>query len=280
MILVHLVLALGQQQQASEQQSSEQGPPPRAEAPVFARARDPFVFRCVLDKRVRIVTLALSDELWAAYDTRTCGFYKAWKGGVKFDGAVYTTVHGPTPTSRGADYQKGLEGDVWMARVGDQPTSAHAEWRGYRIDHGACVLLYDIVLKDGRAIRVEERPESVRADQVFKPEELEDWALEPGLPGFMRRFHAPEVPPGVLVAVQVRTDASRGRFIDAGGAAQERLVDIKDAQGQVIGTEIDSMLWLDANRKTNSLTQFYDPIELPKPDAKDAPAKGAKGGAK
>ncbi|MCY2960594.1 MAG: hypothetical protein NTY35_10555 [Planctomycetota bacterium] len=270
MILVTLLLALGQQQQ-----SPQQGPPAQAEAPVFARARDPFVFRCVLDKRVRIVTLALSDELWAAYDTRTCGFYKAWKGGVKFDGAVYTTVHGPTPTSRGADYAKGLEGDVWVARVGDQPSEARAEWRGYRLENGTCVLLYDVVLKDGRAIRVEERPESLRSDQVFKPEELEDWGLEPGLPGFVRRFRAPEVPTGVLVAVQVRTDAPRGRFIDAGGAAQEKLVDLKDGKGQVIATEIHSLIWLDANRKTNSLTQFYDPIVLPAAETKDA-----KGGAK
>jgi len=248
------------------------------EARNFERGRDPFIFRCVLDTRVRIVTLALSDDLWAAYDTRTCGFYKAWKGGVKFDGAVYTTEHGPTPTSRGADYARGLDGDVWMARIGEMATDARAVWRGYRIDGGAAVLLYDIVLKDGRAIRVEERPEALRSDQVFNAEERENFGVEAGMPGFVRRFHAPEIPPGVILAVQVRTDAPRGRFIDAGGAAQERLIDTKDAQGVVIATEIHSLLWLDANRRRNSLTQFYDPIVLPEPESKKSDAKSAKGG--
>src|SRR5436190_12690140 len=100
-------------------QSPTAQPAPQS-APTIVRPRDPFVFRCVLDKRVRIVTLALSDELWAAWDTQTCGFYKAWKGGVKFDGAVYTTAHGPTPSSLGKAYTEGLDGDVWFADVGGQ----------------------------------------------------------------------------------------------------------------------------------------------------------------
>lgn len=251
-------------------------------APTIQRPRDPFVFRCVLDKRVRIVTLALSDEMWAAYDTTTCGLYKTWKGGVKFDGAVYTTVHGPTPSSRGADYQHGVDGDVWQARVGDQVVAARALWRGYRLENGGCVLLYDVVLPDGRAVRVEERPESMRADKVFDATQLEEWGLEPALPGFVRRFHAPDVPAGVVVALLARTDAPRGRFIDAGGAAQEKLIDARDERGVVTSTEIQSLVWLDANRKVNSVTQFFDPIELPAPDAKsgDAKSSGAKGGAR
>ena len=71
------------------------------------RPRDIWVFRSVLDKRARMVTMALSDDLWVAYDATNCGLYKAWKGGVKFDGAVYTTSHGPQPTSEGAAYVVG-----------------------------------------------------------------------------------------------------------------------------------------------------------------------------
>lgn len=264
MILLPIVLAL-----------SAQG------AVIPERPRDPFVFRCVLDKRVRIVTLALSDDLWAAWDTQTCGFYKAWKGGVKFDGAVYTTVHGPTPSSQGADYTRGLAGDVWNAIVDGQPSPARAVWRGYRIESGACVLQYDVVLKDGRAIRIEEWPESLRSDQVFNAEQREDFGVVEGLPGLVRRYRAIDVPAGVVLAVLVRTDAPGGRFIDAGGAAQEKLLDTRDEKGLIDSTEIHSMIWLDANRKTNSVTQFYEPIELP-PEPKDAqPAeKSAQGGAR
>jgi hypothetical protein len=92
---------------------------------------------------------------------------------------------------------------------------------------------------------------------------MEDWGLTAGLPGFVRRFHAPAVPSGLMIAVQMRTDAPKGRFIDAGGAAQERLIDRKDAAGRVTGTEYHSLVWLDANRRTNSVIQFFEPATLP-----------------
>jgi len=241
--------------------AAAQNPP--APAFVVERPRDPFVFRCVLDGRVRMVTLALADDLWASWDASTCSLYKSWKGGVMFDGAVYTTVHGPTPTTRGSDYQKGLDGYVWMARVDDKPIESRSEWRGYRLENGGCVLEYDIVLKDGRAIRVEESPEFARPENLFSATEMEEWGLEAGLPGLVRRFRAADVPAGVMIAVQVRSDAPRGRFIDAGGAAQERLVDTLDATGLVVATEIHSLLWLGVNRKTNSITQFFDPVAAP-----------------
>ncbi len=266
MILVPLLLALAQQAPHTPME--------------VVRPRDPFVFRCVLDKRVRMVTVALSDDLWACWDTRQCGFTKAWKGGVKFDGAVYTTAHGPTPTSLGLAYTEGLDGDVWFADVGGKQVEADAVWRGYRIEHGACVLLYDIVLPDGRAVRVEERPEFVHPEQIFNATQVEEWGLVAGLPGLVRRFHAPAVPEDMLVAVLVRSDASRGRFIDAGGARAEKLIDVKDAKGQVVDTRIHSQMWLNAQRKTNSLIQFFDPIELPKMEPEAGPKPAAAGGAR
>jgi len=209
--------------------------------------------------------LALNEEMWAAWDTTRCGLYKAWKGGVKLDGAVYTMAHGPQPTVQGVTYVDGLAGDVWSADVGGKPAVVRAAWRGYRIEHGACVLLYEIALEDGRRIAVEERPEYARPEDLFPPDRMEDFGLEPGLPGLVRRFHAPAVPEGVVIAVRVRSDAPRGRFIDAGGAQREQLVDVKDAEGQIVGTEIHSQIWLNAQRKVNSLTQFFDPVVLPPP---------------
>ncbi|MBV6646936.1 MAG: hypothetical protein KI790_15875, partial [Cyclobacteriaceae bacterium] len=64
-----------------------------------SRPLDVWVFRSVLDKQPRVVTAALHENLWVAYDTEQGLLHKAWKGGVNFDGAVYTTVHGPQPTS-------------------------------------------------------------------------------------------------------------------------------------------------------------------------------------
>ncbi|MFT5167349.1 MAG: cytochrome c, partial [Saprospiraceae bacterium] len=68
------------------------------------RPSNPWVFRSVLDIKPRMVTFALHDNLWAAYSTQTGALYKAWKGYVEFDGAVYTTAHGPQPTSVGDAY--------------------------------------------------------------------------------------------------------------------------------------------------------------------------------
>ena len=59
------------------------------------RPHSPYVFRSVLDKNPRMVTFAMSDEMWAAYSTIDCGLYKAWQGNVNFDGTVYNTTHGP-----------------------------------------------------------------------------------------------------------------------------------------------------------------------------------------
>ena len=41
------------------------------------RPIEPWVFRSVLDETPRIVTAALSDEIWVAYDARTASLFKA-----------------------------------------------------------------------------------------------------------------------------------------------------------------------------------------------------------
>ena len=63
------------------------------------RPMEPWVFRSVLDKKPRMLTLAMNKDLFIAYDTKRGSLYKAWKGDVDLDGAVYTTYHGPQPTS-------------------------------------------------------------------------------------------------------------------------------------------------------------------------------------
>ena len=47
-----------------------------------------WVFRSVLDLQPRILTIALHNNLWVAYHTKTGAMYKAWKGNVMFDGPV------------------------------------------------------------------------------------------------------------------------------------------------------------------------------------------------
>ncbi len=131
-------------------------PPPAKERP-----HDPWVFRSVLDGNARVITCALSDELWVAYDAQTCGLIQAWKGGVKFDGAVYTTVHGPQPTSEGGVYTTAAGvGDTWTMFTEGAPRAIEARYRGYKLTEGGVELRYDLAGLDGSTIgTVREYPE-------------------------------------------------------------------------------------------------------------------------
>jgi len=81
-------------------------------APTIERPHSPWVFRSVLDEQPRMITLALHDKVWAAYSTQDAALYKVWSGNVNFDGAVYTTAHGPQPMSIG---------DAWLVNEHKNP---------------------------------------------------------------------------------------------------------------------------------------------------------------
>ncbi|RYG33380.1 DUF1080 domain-containing protein [bacterium] len=124
------------------------------------RPRDVWAFRSVLDRHPRMLTLALTDKLWVAYDATNCNLYKAWFGGVNFDGPVYTSAHGPQPTSKGAEYvTQDPNGHTWF--VDGKP--ATIKWKGYRLKSNVCTLQYDLII-GGKAYRIEETPE-VEGDQ-------------------------------------------------------------------------------------------------------------------
>ncbi|HWB20324.1 MAG TPA: hypothetical protein VG711_08505, partial [Phycisphaerales bacterium] len=104
-------------------------------------------------------------------------------GGVKFDGAVYTTVHGPQPTTEGeALYTAGDAG--WEVRKGDKPVDMKTVWKGYKFEDGHVVFMYDLKAGDA-VINVEEQPEvtAIEGDKV---------TLE-------RAFHAHGIPNGMTV---------------------------------------------------------------------------------
>jgi hypothetical protein len=123
------------------------------------RPRDPWVFRCVLDKNPRMVVIALHDDLYAAYDASTCSLYKVWRGGVKFDGAVYTTVHGPQPTSEGSVLFEATSSSSWqsVSKLNGERQPMQLPWRGYRLVDDRVWLQYgnieesiDVILEDGK----------------------------------------------------------------------------------------------------------------------------------
>jgi hypothetical protein len=132
----------------------------RDEPPV--RPRDPWVFRCVLDQRARMVVINPRDDLWLAYDATTCSLHKVWKGDVKFDGAVYTTVHGPQPTSRGSSLLPTAPPEKsWRVEKNGAPVAFKAEWKGYAFEQDRVWLKATLKCEDGAVIEVSESPEFV-----------------------------------------------------------------------------------------------------------------------
>lgn len=238
-----------------------QGAPKPAVVP---RPHDPWVFRSVLDGRPRMVTIALDDDMWIAYDATSCGVYRAWKGGVDFDGAVYTTQHGPQPTAHGPLYVEGYDlaagESIWDVTYQRGPETvrepARAVWRGYRVDHTTKVtLLYDIVLPDGGTVRVEENPEFVRPMDRFTEEQIENIGVPSQHPGLVRVFRVIDPPDGIKLGVRLRTDGAL--FKQSLGLERESFEDIEVPGAETV-TRIHSHLVLGKGRTVNYLLLFFD----------------------
>jgi len=127
------------------------------------RPHDPWVFRSVMDQKPRMVTAALSDEIWVTYDAQRASLYKAWKGGVNFDGAVYTTVHGPQPTSKGyAYYTDSKDDDIeWFVMDGDKKITPKVQYKGHKFVNDQVVFTYELDV-NGQKVIVREIPEAAR----------------------------------------------------------------------------------------------------------------------
>jgi hypothetical protein len=232
----------------------------------------------VLDGRPRAAVVALSDEMWLAYDATTCALAKAWKGGVRFDGAVYTAEHGPQPTSVGPVYLRGADGPHWEVALEDGRRASGATWRGYELVDRRVVLLYDVALPGGGFARVRETPEFATPEAFFDADARESWALEPGVPGLLRRFGVEGLPPRAKLTLAVRIDENVGRFAPL--LERERRIEAPLEGG---GVAVHDLAWLvmTAEMPRADLLVFFAPRPAPEPppDAA-APADGADGEAR
>jgi len=154
---------------------------------VYNRPADPWAFRSVLDKRPRMLTLALDSACYVAYDLERCIIYKVWKGGVTLEGANYTDKKNVQPTSWGKSYfTDSLHHFQWAALIGGKPASSRTISKGYSFHNGQIELKYLMVL-GADTITIEERPEFVRHKN--------------GKPGFERIFTTSGVPQDVSVSL-------------------------------------------------------------------------------
>ena len=155
------------------------------------RPRDPWAFRSVLDKKPRMLTLALDSECYAAYDLAHCTLYKVWKGGVTLEGAAYTNVKNVQPTSWGAAYYDDtIQHSKWIVELNGKRDSFKMVSKGYLFRDNQIYLKYITIVSTGDTVLIEERPEFIRS--------------ETGKPGLERLFKMSDAPNGITVSLQAK----------------------------------------------------------------------------
>ena len=208
------------------------------------RPYSPFVFRSVLDKNPRMVTFALTDEIWAAYSTTNCGLYKAWNGNVNFEGTVYNTTHGPQPTTIGNAYMENTVDKIWTLKDGNgTDLNATMDYKGHRFVNDGAEMIYHMNAAGlGEPIVITEQPEASLSDS--------------NQPIFERTFTTANVPEGysvnfgfntnsIITESNVKTDGNLTVV-----SKKENLIDKKNI------LELEGSLALNSNSKTTLNTTF------------------------
>ena len=150
------------------------------------RPAETWVHRSVLDGRPRMITLNLHPKCLVAYDLSKCGIYKIWRGGISWEGAVFTDVKNVQPTTWGEDYYSDeLLEDIWHIETSGVKQKPKVLFKGYVIKNQQIFFRYDMVLSEKDTIRLEERPEFVQS--------------KTGQPGLERMFKVSNVPKNVSV---------------------------------------------------------------------------------
>ena len=153
------------------------------------RPIDPWAFRSVLDKKPRMLTLALDSACYAAYDLVHCTLYKVWKGGVSLEGAAYTSKKNVQPTAWGtAYYADTLLHAKWIVELDGKKDLFQIVSRGYVLQDNQITLKYELILSSKDTILIEERPEFIRS--------------KTGKPGLERSFNISGIPADVKISMK------------------------------------------------------------------------------
>jgi len=161
------------------------------------RPYDCWVLRSVLDLKPRMVNIALHENFWVSYSTQTASLYKAWKGKINFDGAVFSSAHGPQPTSEGITYVQEPDGNPWRIRMATgEEVIPTVKFQGYVILDNRITLKY-ILSYDQSHITILEKPEVTITDSLEV--------------AFERTFHTQNVPTGVLVMLSMNLSSMKSQ---------------------------------------------------------------------
>lgn len=126
----------------------------------YERPIDTWVFRSVIDKQPRMLTVALNKDLYVCYNLQLGNIYKVWKGGVNYEGAVYTTAHGIQPSSFGYAYaQDSVFKTQWRLKTKDGLEIPEINYLGYTMVDGQVAIDLELISKNGKSVQIREIPE-------------------------------------------------------------------------------------------------------------------------
>lgn len=233
------------------------------EAP--GRPHNPWVFRSVIDNMPRAITFALGKDLWVSYSAENASLYRAWKGSVDFDGAVYSSAHGPQPKIIGDAYIANKHEQPWRIKNGDDIVEVSAEYKGHKFVGDQAEMMYEITTPSNQIVKVTERPEVV--------------TMENGKPSFVRIFTVSGLPSNaqiglrsnfssILIPSNVKTD---GTF---------DIIESKDVvMDKVTALELDGIVWLKSTGPTKLTVELVTkPLIENKLNKKKPPSAAANQG--
>ena len=207
----------------------------------YDRPLDNWVFRSVMDSIPRIVTAALHDDLWLSYSAEDGTVYKAWDGTVNFDGAVFTTAHGPQPTSIGDAWFINTIKTPWAIEISGKSEQPKVSYKGHRFVKEQVEFMYELALSNGKAIKVFEKPEAIIKDATR---------------GLERTFTLENVPTGATITYDVNLSSiAMESSITTDGVWTKNASEKRQAKG-LSGLDIVGKLTLNNDKPTVFTTMF------------------------
>lgn len=200
------------------------------------RPREAWVLRSVLDSKTRVLSIALHNKLWLAYNTKTASLYKAWTGKIEFNGPVYTSSHGPQPISTGITYMEEPDENPWHIEVNGKQITPEVNYKGHTVLNNQVVLKYELAYQ-GQRILVEEKPEFFEAEN--------------GKAGYERVFTVKNIPADAKLSVNMHL-ASMLATTDYSTDGKFTISNQRDEQSQnQVSKAIDGKLTLNNTGKTS-----------------------------
>jgi cytochrome c len=207
---------------------------------------DALVFRSVIDKRPRMLTMQLADDFWVAYDTAAGSIYKVWKQGVSLQGAVYDTRHGPQPFVKGNAWLVSPDSKPWSVVGSSTSGKPKVRYRGHAFIDGQnprpAELNWELRIKNDKKIEITETPRFV--------------VDESGRPGLERVFKVSGVPKSRRLELQLHLDSlpdAQSYTTDGGFTVQSTKSISHDGQQ---GVSVEGVLRLNSNGRTRFTTWF------------------------